>query len=78
MKQSSVSIFATKLQLKLMWEKGDKNVEDGVIVNEFQGFFGNQVSNQDWQGISVDDKKAKVSFQSKDVWTDIIFITSRH
>ena len=62
-----VSIFATKLQLKLMWGKRGQNVEESVIVNENIKDFRNQVSNQDWQGISVDDKKAKVSFQSKDV-----------
>ena len=47
--------------------KRGQNVEESVIVNENIKDFGNQVSNQDWQGMSVDDKKAKVSFQSKDV-----------
>ena len=45
-----VSIFATKLQLKLMWGKRGQNVEESVIVNENIKDFGNQVSNQDCQG----------------------------
>ena len=59
--------FRDKTATKIDVGKRGQNVEESVIVNENIKDFGNQVSNQDWQGISVDDKKPKVNFQSKDV-----------
>ena len=57
--------FRDKTATKIDVRKRGQNVEESVIVNENIKDFGNQVSNQDWQGISVDDKKLKSAFNQK-------------